>query len=248
MRRKPERDSKGAPVQLRFEIETPSQVFQRVFRELDLRTDVPEIDVRFRPFASLRSSIRFDVRPGRIRANLSDLLVDSPPEVLEALARILLSKLYTKRIPPSATEVYRRWTASPETQRRMLENRRKRGRKRMLPPTGRVYDLDALFERLNERHFATALRKPVLGWSLQSSRKRLGHYDPAHDSIVISRILDRPGVPTLAVEYVLFHEMLHIKHPVQSGETRRCVHTPQFLAEERRFPGYEAALRMLVAL
>ncbi len=235
-------------LRLRLDIETPEQVFQRVFRELKLRTTVPEIEVRFRPFANLRSNVRLDPRAGRVRASLSDLLVDSPPEVLDALARILLCKLYGKRIPASVNETYQRWTASPETQRRMLANRRERGRKRMLPPAGDVHDLDALFERLNDRHFATALRKPALGWSPGSSRQRLGHYDPAHDAIVISRILDRPEVPLLALEYVLFHEMLHIKHPVQFSDTRRRVHTPEFLAEERLFPGYEAARRMLASL
>lgn len=235
-------------VQLRLDLETPEQVFQRVFRELKLRANGPEFDLRFRPYANLRSTVRFDTRSGRMKVDLSDQLIEAPPEVLDAHARILLCKLYKKRVPVSAIETYRRWTASPEIQRRMHANRRKRGRKHMLPPAGKVHDLDALFDRLNERHFAADLRKPALGWSQHSSRRRLGHYDPAHDAIVISQIFDRPEVPALALEYVLFHEMLHLKHPIRLGETRRCVHTPEFLAEERRFPGYETARSMLESL
>ena len=230
------------------EPETPEQLFRRVFRAMKPRLAAPGMDVEFRPYASLRSKIRFDPPSGRIRASLSDLLADAPPEVLESLARILLCKLYRERVPPAARDAYRRWIASRDTQRRMLASRRDRGRKQMLPPAGRAHDLEALFDRLNERHFDGALRKPALGWSQEPSRRRLGHYDPAHDAIVISRLLDRDTVPTLALEYVLFHEMLHLKHPVRFRGARRCAHTPEFLAEERQFPGYEAARRLLESL
>lgn len=235
-------------VQLRLDLETPEEVFRRVFGEIRPRTAVPEADVRFRPYASLQSKIRFESGSRRIVVSLSDLLLEAPPEALEALARILLCKLYQEPVPQVARDTYRRWTASPHMQRRALEIRRDRGRKHMLPPQGQVHDLDALFDRLNERHFGADLRKPALGWSTEPARRRLGHYDSAHDAIVISRIFDRPSVPLLALEYVLFHEMLHLKHPVRFRDTRRCVHTPEFLAEERCFPGYEAAQRMLKSL
>ena len=118
----------------------------------------------------------------------------------------------------------------------------------MLPPRGRAHDLGALFDRLNRRLFARKLRKPALGWSPHEARRQLGHYDPAHDAIVVSRALDRPDVPVLAVEYVLYHEMLHVKHPVRLRGSRRCVHTPEFLADEQRFPGLDEAKRILLSL
>ena len=41
--------------------------------------------------------------------------------------------------------------------------------------------------------------------------------DASHNVIVLSRILDRPQTPQLAVEYVLYHEMLHVKHPLRAA-------------------------------
>ncbi len=222
-----------------------AEVFRRVFRQLKPSTDPPGFDIRFRPYAKLRSTIHFDADSCRIRANLSDLVESAPADVLEALATILLSKLYRKRVPKRVNQHYNRWTHSPETQQRMLEIRKARGSKQVLPPAGAVHDLDVLFERLNERHFGATLRKPELGWSPRASRRRLGHYDQAHDVIVISRVFDRAEVPALALEYVLFHEMLHLKHPVQLRGAKRCVHTPEFVAEERQFPGIDDAERML---
>ena len=210
------------------------------------RATAPEIKVSFRPYASLRSSIRFEDATRRIRASLSDQLAQAPPDVLGSLATVLLAKLYAKSIPPAANANYKRWINLPETRQRMLDNKKKRGHKRMLPPRGRAHDLDALFDRLNADYFGGALPKPALGWSPQASKTRLGHYDLAHDAIVISGVFDSPSVPALAVEYVLYHEMLHIKHPPQlRNGGRRCAHTREFRADERRFANIDEAKRLL---
>lgn len=236
------------PPQLLLDIEDLASVFRRAFRRLKPRTEPPEFEVRYRSYARLKSNIRFDAATATIRADVSDLVQQAPPEVVEALATILLCKLYRKRVSIAVRDQYERWVHTPETQRGMLEIRKDRGRKRVLPAAGEAYDLDTLFDQLNARHFASGLRKPGLGWSPRPSRRRLGYYDAAHDVIVISRIFDRKAVPQLALEYVLYHEMLHVKHPVQLRETSRRVHTPEFLADERRFPGLDRAKRILRSL
>ena len=48
-------------------------------------------------------------------------------------------------------------------------------------------------------------------------------------------------MPRFAVEYLLYHEMLHLKHPVKLRGSRRCVHSAEFQAEEDLFPQLEAA-------
>jgi predicted metal-dependent hydrolase len=64
----------------------------------------------------------------------------------------------------------------------------------------------------------------------------LGHFDPAHNAIIISRVFDRAAVPALALDYVMFHEMLHLQYPVDHSGARRRVHTREFREAERRFP------------
>ena len=235
----------GIPGEERVPIE---RLFERAFRNLNPALAAPAFDIMFRPYAALRSNIRYDCEARCMRARLSDLLLAAPPEVLEALATMLLSRLYDKRVPATARRAYGGWVYSARTQERMLEARRARGSKRMLPAQGRFRDLDLLFDSLNQRFFQASLRKPELGWSDQASRRRLGHFDPAHDAIVVSSILDSPDVPVLALEYVLYHEMLHVKHPCRFGGGGRCVHTEEFRADERRFSGYEEARRVLRAI
>jgi len=85
-------------------------------------------------------------------------------------------------------------------------------------------------------------------WSREHARNSLGHYDPAHNTIVVSRIFDRPQVPRFAIEYLVYHEMLHLKHPVKLRGTRRCVHPAGFQEEERLFPELEKAKQYLKRL
>ena len=85
-------------------------------------------------------------------------------------------------------------------------------------------------------------------WSASHSKTSLGHYDPAHNTIVISKIFDSPQVPRYALEYLVYHEMLHLKHPVRLRGSRRCVHPAAFQADEALFPELESAKSFLKTL
>jgi len=87
-----------------------------------------------------------------------------------------------------------------------------------------------------------------MSWSPTKTRRILGHYDPAHNAIVISRIFDQFLVPRYVVEYIVYHEMLHLKHPVRLRGSRRCVHSAEFQAEEKLFPRLEEAEAFLKRL
>jgi hypothetical protein len=62
---------------------------------------------------------------------------------------------------------------------------------------------------------------------------------------VISRSLDVPEVPEFLVEYVLYHEMLHVKHRPRIISGRRINHHAAFRADERRFAYYAEAMAYL---
>ena len=59
------------------------------------------------------------------------------------------------------------------------------------------------------------------------------------------RIFDQPGIPLLALEYVLFHEMLHLRFPVNHAGARRRVHSREFREAEKKFPRFQEAKEML---
>ncbi|MBZ5544310.1 MAG: M48 family peptidase [Acidobacteriia bacterium] len=218
-------------------------VFRRVFRRLGLKRAAPEFRVEYRPFASLRSSIH--LRGDGAIVHLADVLAGAPPLVNEALAEILLAQLFRRRPSREARACYLAYVYRPAVRQRIDEARRRRGRKRLLPPRGRNYDLEKIFDRLNRRFFAGELARPRLGWSTRRSRCILGHYDSAHGAIIISRWFDSADVPRFLIEYLVFHEMLHIKYPVERDGHRRVVHSRAFRDAERQFPHYERARRRL---
>jgi hypothetical protein len=221
----------------------PEQIYAEVFQTLKPRTPLPEIRVQFRRYANANASIR--LQEGVLAVKLADTLAQAPEDVHTALAEILLCKLYRKPVPKTANDRYRRYLNRGDVRRSLDLVRKVRGRKEIEPPQGHQYDLIAMFEELNFKYFFGLMSRPRLGWSRRVSRTLLGHYDPSHNAIVLSRLMDRPEVPALAVEYVLYHEMLHLRHPAEHHGSRRCVHTPAFKAEERRFERLREAKALL---
>jgi hypothetical protein len=214
-------------------------LFERVFRRLSPHRPVPQFVTEFRPFATLRSQIM--IRRGRAQVRISDVMMEAPAIVFEALAEILLSQAWRRRPSREARECYLAYVCHPQTRARIDEARRRRLRLRLVPPQGRYFDLGEIFAALNRRFFGNELRACKIGWTSRPAQTVLGRYDPAHDAIIISSSLDSPAVPDYVIEYLVFHEMLHMRFPVVRLGGRRVVHSREFRREEKKFPHYRGA-------
>ncbi len=226
--------------------ESPAEIYARVFRELKPRTKLPAIRVEFRPFANADSFLR--MTGDGLHVRVADLFEGAPAPVTEALAHILLGKLFRRPIARTYTHRYRLYLNRRDVRQRMHVIRQIRGRKFVSGPAGTHHHLEQIFEDLNSRFFDGLMGRPLLGWSRQPSRSMLGHFDPSHNAIIISRIFDTNGIPRLALEYVLFHEMLHLRYPVDHRGARRRVHTREFRDAEKRFPQFREAKEILKRL
>ena len=221
-------------------------IFQESYRELRPRAPIPELAVEFFAFTNINNTIR--LREGKLLVRLSDLLEGAPDAVLRAIAHILLAKMYRKPIERNHATRYRRYVSSHHISEKAHLLRQVRGRKRIETAQGRFYNLESVFDDLNVRFFYGLLARPQMTWSRDHARNSLGHYDPAHNAIVVSRVFDHPRVSRCALEYIVYHEMLHLKHPVKLRGSRRCVHSAEFQAEERMFPDLERAKHFLQLL
>lgn len=220
-----------------------AEIVHEAYRELRPRTPAPVFHVRFYPFVSINNTIR--LREGEIYIRLSDLLEGSPDGILHSILHILLAKLYRQPVERAHSGRYRRYIASHDVTAKARLVRQMRGRKHIRSARGQHYHLEEIFDDLNRRFFHGLLGRPQLTWSQNRARRSLGHYDPAHNAIVISRVFDDPRVPRYAVEYIVYHEMLHLKHPVKLRGSRRCVHSREFLDEEKLFPELAPAQKFL---
>jgi hypothetical protein len=71
----------------------------------------------------------------------------------------------------------------------------------------------------------------------------MGSYSVEDRLIRIHASLDRPFVPKLFVEWIVYHEMLHQKHDIPVVGGRRQFHTREFLREEAEYEHYDRASR-----
>ncbi len=223
-----------------------ARVFQRIYTRLGCQGRPPRFVVEFYPYANLIHTIR--LREDIAHVRLSDLLRAAPLALLEAAAAILLARLYRRRPPRELLETYRSFSLARSTRRRVLRVRRARGRRLKTGPRGKFYDLAQLFAGLNRRYFEGRLRRPQLGWSARRWRTQFGCFDPGLHQIVINSRLDHAQVPAYALEYVLFHEMLHVKHPMRAASCGLQAHSAEFRREEKRYAHYERARRFLERL
>ena len=218
-------------------------LFQRMFTRLGCEGRPPRFRVEFYPYSSLVLTIRR--REDAIYVRFSDLLRRAALAVMEGAAALLLARVYRRKPARELTEPYLEYARSDRTRSRM--NRMRSGRVRLAAtnPRGDHFDLNRLFDDLNRKYFAGQLQHPHIGWSARSWRRQFGCYDPGPNQILLNRRMDRPGVPACAVEYVLFHEMLHVKHPTRRSGCSMVSHSREFREEEKRFPEFERARGIL---
>jgi hypothetical protein len=242
--RKPQPKQKGHG-KLRAIVAVPggAALCQRMFTRIGCAGPPPPFRVEFYPYSSLTLTIRR--RDEEMIVRLSDLLQRAPMNVLEGAVALLLAKIYRRRTPRALVAPYNEYAKSHRTRQRIQNMRSGRVRRAALDATGRYFDMNGMFDDLNERFFAGALRRPHLGWSTRSWRRQFGSYDPGPNQILLNKRMDRLEVPRYVVEYVLYHEMLHVKHPTRKSGCSLVSHSPEFRAEEKLFPEFERARKAL---
>lgn len=218
-------------------------LFQRIFTRLGCEGPPPRFRVEFYPYSSLVITIRR--RHDAVYVRLSDLLERAPVPVFEGAAALLLARIFRRRPPAHLTAPYLEYARCGRTRARIDRMRRRRIKPVAAGPRGRHFDLEGMFIELNQKYFDGKLRPAHIGWSSRGWRRQFGCYDPGPNHIILNRRMDHPGVPRFAVEYVLFHEMLHVKHPTRRSGCSLVSHSPEFRREEKRFADFERARKAL---
>ncbi|MDP8254226.1 MAG: hypothetical protein P9M14_00615 [Candidatus Alcyoniella australis] len=112
------------------------------------------------------------------------------------------------------------------------------GRAHGLNCKGKIFDLQLVFDDLNQRYFGNACIASI-GWGRGSVKKakrsvRLGSYYAQERVIRIHPILDNPRVPDYFIGWVVYHEMLHDLIGADGGPGR--YHTQRFRKAEAAYP------------
>lgn len=164
------------------------------------------------------------------------MFADAEPRLVRALAR------YVVHNDANASE---QLSAFIERNQHRIKKIPPRTRRIVLRTRGRVHDLGAVFERLNQRFFEGKLDARITWGAARGSGPRrsikVGTYVVEDRLIRVNPVLDQARVPGFFVDWIVFHEMLHGKHEIRRVAGRRSFHPPEFTRDERLFPDYERA-------
>lgn len=113
---------------------------------------------------------------------------------------------------------------------------------------GQYHDLDASFARVNQEYFQNKLQKPRLTWNKIITSRLLGLWIPSTKTLVVSITLDAPDVPEFVLDFIIYHELLHMALKTTVINGRFYAHTPEFKRREKQYARYAEVQKMLPAL
>ena len=189
--------------------------------------------VHFRP---LQGMYRIRGRPDAITIHLPTPMIRFDEALLRAVAQAAFKKGGDRKLVHDATgrEPYRRIASAIEMLGGVVSQTR-----------GMHHDLAASFERVNTAYFGGSMSRPQLVWSRTFAVRKFGHYDHAHDTVMVNMAMDSKTVPEPAVDFIVYHELLHRQLGVIWQSDRMAAHTPEFRERERQFRQYDQAKAVL---
>jgi len=218
---------------------TLNEVFQQVAAELG----VDDVHAEFYPYCELKHTWRW--QGGALHFRVSDYLDCAPDDVLRSLASYLLCRARKQPCPSQSSEPYMRFCASGELWTRKGEMFVSRSRKLRIGTRGAVRDLQQVFDYVNSTYFCGRMTQPILAWTDESPARRLGFYFAPANLLAVNSCFDSESVPRYALEFVMYHELLHHVDAGTGMLHRRIHHTRRFRDQERRFTSYAEAEKWL---
>ncbi|MCC5874632.1 MAG: hypothetical protein JJU11_00300 [Candidatus Sumerlaeia bacterium] len=175
------------------------------------------------------------------RVSIHRVFLSAGPEVLRAAAGYLAG--------PSASD--RRAIKDfiehkvPELQRQTVSTaslRQQRGTSR-----GKHHNLVPQAQRINEQFFGGSLTFHIVWGRRERTGKARRRHVTLGSALVLERlirihpVMDTPHVPQWFLDFVIFHEMLHLYiPPYRTAGGRNAIHSPEFERIERLHPHYHA--------
>lgn len=195
----------------------------------------PGLTVHLTVHDNRSTMISFRRQAPLLRLRLHHMFLDAPEAVVRAVAD------YAGHGKRAAGAVLDDFIANQQERIRAVPRRAT-----PLSALGACFDLQQIFDSLNERYFQSGIRARI-GWGRSGNRRRrksirLGVYDHRSREIRVHPTLDRPDVPRFFVEFIVFHEMLHQLFPSDRHSGRHVHHPRAFRDRERAFPHYEASI------
>lgn len=87
------------------------------------------------------------------------------------------------------------------------------------------------------------IRNTAFSWTVGPNYTRLGYCATFARTVAVSSVLDDLSIPEFVLDYVVFHESMHLRQGYRPFDTNP--HDPQFRAWMKRFPRAKEAEAIL---
>jgi len=183
-------------------------------------------------------SLSWRTRGMRAEISVSDYLMNAPDDVLSDLGVTLAGMMSGRR--PSYGDKYLEYICSKAFLNRNRPTYIRRSKNLSRSPCGTSRDLrDSLTKLLDAGLISNGdIDGAYLSWTLHPNIRRIGYCSPVMKTVVISCILDDPSIPESVLNYVVYHECLHLK---QGYRPYARPHDREFRRMESLFPGKDRA-------
>lgn len=139
---------------------------------------------------------------------VSDYLIDSPPEVMSALANTIFSKILGEDMP--YPDIVCNWLTSEGFVRSKQQTYIRRFTGFMTDPSGRVRNLEESRRRLEDRGLLVRDPDAVIGWIKSGTSRAVGRSSILMKVVAISTTIDDDEVGEDLFDYCVFSQLARV--------------------------------------
>lgn len=180
-----------------------------------------------------------------IELKISDYLIDAPDDVISDFVSSVTMTISRNR--PQYGQTFLEWVRSDDFIHEKRGIYLRRSKNLTKDPCGKERDLLESLDRLlgSELLSPESIENSFFSWTSRPNFRKVGFCSPMMRVVGISSALDSLSVPEYVLDYVVYHEALHLAQGYRPGVRS---HDTAFRNDEKRFPMYEDAEKYLKTL
>ena len=204
-------------------------VLRESFRTAGKEYGFDDVNAEFVAFKEFK--IRWQRSHGKADFRVSDYLSGAGREMLEGIARALFSRISGCEM--GYPEEMREWVASESFIKKKQPVYIRRSKTLTRSPKGEHRDLRDSYRRLTEAGLIPHDPDVRVLWTTEHNIRRVGYCSVLMKVIAVSSVFDNEMIPEFVLDYVVYHEFLHI---LVGFDPFGRNHSPDFVKEEQRYP------------
>ncbi|MDR0334445.1 MAG: hypothetical protein LBH69_00965 [Methanomassiliicoccaceae archaeon] len=218
------------------------ELLNESFRTIGMNYGYDSVTAEYCEFKEFK--IKWRRSCGWAEFDVSDYMMDAPPEVMRGMADTIFSKI-ARKVRKNYPKEMLDWLTADEFIEKKQPLYMSRARNLTRTAVGEHVDLNEAYRRLVDMGLTNFDKNLRITWTRQPNTHRVGYCSVLMKVVIISSVFDSPSIPTLLSDYVLYHELIHLSKGFDPFGQR---HGIDFHSLERMYPKREEAEEWLKRL